>query len=380
MTDSSPSAEQQASKSVQAEQEAGKSTRPDPVRRWTRIVLGICIALFFWYVISDRIAPYTDQARVRGYIVQIAPRVSGTIEEVNVGVNQIVEANDLLFTIDPSDFELAVERAEADLEAAGQETGADTNAVAAAQARLTEALAALEYHKEQAARYERLAATGAVSQVAEDRTRTSLLKAQADVNGAEAELEQARNQLGKEGAENVRIRSALAALNQARLDLARTEVRAPSRGVVTNARIDVGQYATAGKPLVSFVSLRDVWIEAYLRENSLGNVKVGDPVDIALDSAPGSVFHGEVASLTYAVRWSDQAAPGDLPTVTAPGGWLRDAQRFPVLISFVGDVPPGLRREGGQADVVVYTEASNFLFNGLGWLRIRLMSLLSYVY
>jgi multidrug resistance efflux pump len=213
-----------------------------------------------------------------------------------------------------------------------------------------------------------------------DRTQTSLLKAQSRVTNARAELDKAKEELGQEGAENVRIRAALTALEQARLDLARTELRAPSRGVVTNARIDVGQYATAGQPLMSFVSVRDVWIEAYLRENSLGNIKAADRVDIALDSAPGRVFKGEVASLTYAVKWNNNSAPGDLPTVTAPGGWLRDAQRFPVLIRFVGEVPPGLRREGGQADVIIYTEASNFLFSALGRLWIRLMSLLSYVY
>lgn len=380
MADASTDTEQQESKKPQSTQQTGEPTRPDPVRRWTRIVVGICIALFLWYVISDRIAPYTDQARVRGYIVQIAPRISGVIEEVNVGVNQIVEPNEPLLKIDPADYELDVQQAEAELEAAGQETGASTSAVAAAQARLTEALTELDYYEEQAARYEKLGETGAISQVAADRTRTSMLKAQASVTNARAELEQAKEQLGKEGQENVRIRSALASLAKARLDLARTEIRAPSRGVVTNARIDVGQYATAGKPLMSFVSLRDVWIEAYLRENSLGNIKEDDRVEIALDSAPGRVFPGEVASLTYAVKWSGQSAPGELPSVTAPGGWLRDAQRFPVLIRFVSDVPPGLRREGGQADVVVYTEASNFLFNALGSLWIRLMSLLSYVY
>jgi len=102
----------------------------DPVARWTRILLIVVAVLFLWYVAADRVAPWTDQARVDGFIVAIAPKVTGKVKKVKVVQDQLVEAGDVLAEIDPRTYELAVQRAEAELEIAGQETGASTASVA----------------------------------------------------------------------------------------------------------------------------------------------------------------------------------------------------------------------------------------------------------
>ena len=96
----------------------------DPVRKWTFILLGVAAFMMLWYMISDRVTPYTTQARVHALIVPVAPEVSGLITEVAVKSNQAVSAGDLLFSIDRSTYELAVETAEANLQAARQATGA----------------------------------------------------------------------------------------------------------------------------------------------------------------------------------------------------------------------------------------------------------------
>jgi multidrug resistance efflux pump len=119
-------------------------------------------------------------------------------------------------------------------------------------------------------------------------------------------------------------------------------------------------------------------VEAYLRENALGNVKPGDEADLVLDIAPGRVFRGVVASTGLGVDWGRATKAGSLPQISNPSDWLREPQRFPVVIRFADDEAKGLRREGGQADVIIYTQGSRAL-RPLGWLWIRVTSLLSYL-
>jgi len=93
----------------------------------------------------------------------------------------------------------------------------------------------------------------------------------------------------------------------------------------------------------------------------------------------GKVFRGRVSSVGFAVESASTSEVGGLASVESKSGWLRDAQRFPVIITFDDESASGLRRLGGQADVLVYT-SNNWIINTLGWLYIRLLSWLSYVY
>jgi multidrug resistance efflux pump len=348
------------------------------IRRITLIVLGLCAALFIWHVFADRFTPMTNEARVRGFVVPIIPQVSGYVIDVEMGLNRPVEQGHVLVKIDPTKYEAAVRKAKAALEQAGQEIGANTAAVGAAQARLAEARARLWNAEVQSKRILGVA-EGVVAKSQQDAARAALNQARASVRTAEAELNRAKHQLGAEGQANPRIQSALGALEQAQFDLAQTVIRAPSDGGVTNRRIDVGYFANPGKSLMTFVSKRGVWVEAYMRENCLGNIEVGDSAELTLDVAPGRVFEGEVVSIGYGVASGLTSTVGGLPKVEGRRGWLREAQRFPVIIRFKGEEAHGFRREGGQASAIVYT-GGNFILNGLGGLWIRISSLLSYVY
>lgn len=354
----------------------------DPVRRYTRILLVVAAVLFIWYVWTDRVAPWTDQARVDGFLVAITPKVSGKVKKVNVVQDQLVEAGDVLVKIDPREYELAVQRAEANFEIAGQETGADIAVVAAAEAALAEARAQRLKAEQDQQRIDRIYAQepGATSKGARDEARATRQSAIAREASAVAELNKAKELMGKRGEDNPRIRDAFAALEQARINLAETTLYAPSSGGITNLEVDVGHYAKKGVPVMTFVSFSKVWVEAYLRENSLANIKPGDPVELVLDVAPGRVFKGNVVSVGYAVQKATEGKVGQLVSVKGSGGWLRDAQRFPVVIHFDDEDVVGYRYMGGQADVQIYTEKSNVLLNTLGWIWIRFMSLMSYVY
>jgi multidrug resistance efflux pump len=212
-----------------------------------------------------------------------------------------------------------------------------------------------------------------------DKARAVVKQAKAQVDSARAELEKAKQALGVQGEANPRIRAAIADLKKAQLSLSRTSVLAPSKGGITNLQIEEGYYASTGIPLMTFIEFDNVWIQANMRENNIANIEPGDPVDIVLDVAPGKVFKGRVSSVGFAVDSAATGEIGGLATIEGKTGWLRDAQRFPVIITFEDDEAYGLRRLGGQADVLVYT-SNNWIINPLGWLYIRLLSWLSYVY
>ncbi|ADN77069.1 secretion protein HlyD family protein [Ferrimonas balearica DSM 9799] len=349
------------------------------VRNTSLSLLLLCTLIFVWYLGAERYTPNTDNARVRAYVLPLASQVAGRIDEIRVVNNQVVEQGEVVLRIEQERYQLAVRKAEADLALAGQEVGAGTANVASAQARLIEAVTNLNNIKADVARVLAVAEEGYVSQTDVDRARASLSNAQAGVDKAQADLEVAKQQAGIDDERNPKVQRALTALGQARLDLENTEVRAPRLGLVSNLRYDVGYYANPGQPLVTFISTRDVWVEAYLRENNLEHIAPGDPVEMVLDAAPGRVMKGEVVSVSYGVQFETGSAVGSLPDPVTTTGWLRDPERFPVLIRFTDEDSKGFRREGGQADIIIYTDQA-WLLRGIGWAWIRLLSLISYVY
>jgi multidrug resistance efflux pump len=163
------------------------------------------------------------------------------------------------------------------------------------------------------------------------------------------------------------------------LDLQRTTVVAPAAGVVTDVRVNRGNFAAPGAPQMTFVATEDVWVQADFTENNLGLVDRGDAVRLAFDVFPGRVFDGTVRATGFGVA-VDSAPLGSLPTIQNNRQWLRDAQRFPVIIDF--DMSPDEMRRlkvGAQVTAMVYASDSWF-FNTLGALYIRIGSILSYAY
>ena len=371
----------------QAPQEDGDTngegtTQGDPVRKWTFIVLGACVVLMVVYLVGDRITPYTTQARVHAVVVPIAAEVSGTVTDVAVTSNQAVFAGDSLFQIDRDRYELAVETARVNLQTARQATGVSTASVDAAAASVESARAAMIRAEQDAIRLRRIKDEdpGAISDRRLEQAEASLAVAKSQLAAAQAGLEKARQDLGESGDQNSRILAAQTALAQAELDLSRTAVVAPDDGIVTDVRVDRGNFAAAGAPLMTFLATGDIWIQADFTENNLGNIKRGDAVEIVFDALPGKVIEGTVRTTGFGVA-VDSAPLGSLPTIDNDRQWLRDAQRFSVQIDF--QLPEardrlGLR-VGAQASVIVYT-GNSWIFNTLAWIRMRLNSILTYAY
>ena len=348
------------------------------------IALGGLAVLLAWYIAADRITPFTGNARVKAVITPITPQVSGTVIEIAAQNGTIVESGALLAQIDPRPYEIRKARAEADLEQATQNVGAESADVASAQARLSRAETDLETEKLQSARVFDLEAKGLVAVAKGDESRRRLSEAEANVERARADLESEKAKLGDTGQDNPRIRAALSDLADAELKLGWTTLRAPARGIVSDLDIAAGSYATAGKNLMTFVDSTDIWIEAYLTENNIGRIKVGDPVEVVLDIHPGRILKGQIASFSAAASDGTNTTPGQPASVPRVSGWLRDPQRFPVRIILPGhtraDETDDLRFQlNGQADVIVFT-GNSALLNTIGRGYIRLVALFSYVY
>jgi len=362
--------------------ESPAAKQGDPVRKWTLIVLGACVVLMFFYLVGDRITPYTTQARVHAVVVPIATEVSGTVTNVAVNSNQGVSEGDMLFEIDRNRYELAVETAEVNLQSARQATGASTASVDAAAANLASVQAGRIRSEQDAIRLRRIKEEdpGAISDRRLEQAEASLAVSISQVAAAEASLEKARQDLGETGDANSRILEAQTALAQAQLDLSRTSVFAPDDGVVTDVRVDRGNFAQAGAPLMTFLATDDIWVQADFTENNLGNIKQGDRVEIVFDSLPGKVIDGTIRTTGFGVN-VDSAPLGSLPTIENDRQWLRDAQRFSVQVDFqLPDARDRLgMRVGAQASIIVYTGES-WLFNTLGWIKMRLQSVFTYVY
>jgi multidrug resistance efflux pump len=206
-------------------------------------------------------------------------------------------------------------------------------------------------------------------------------EARSKVSRAEADLRKAEEAAGDAGDANAQLRSARAAVEKAELDLERTKIVAPARGVVTDLRADVGNFAQAGAPLMTLIATHYVWISADMTENNLGHLDPGDEAAIVLDVLPGRVLKGRVRSIGGGVGSGQSSPPGTLPSVQNDRDWLRQAQRIPVVVELDRADLQKVRgvRVGGQADVLVFT-GKHPLLNLLAAAYIRVLSWFSYLY
>ncbi|MGV8888003.1 MAG: HlyD family secretion protein [Pseudomonas sp.] len=359
---------------------------PDSAKKGIKWVLLLIILSLAWYLLADRFTPYTQQARVGAFVIPVAAEVAARVTRVNVRNNQDVKAGEVLFEVDSQPYQIAVDRARADLESTRRQIGASTAGIASAQASLRAAQVNERKTRQDTQRLEGLYREdpGTVSVRLLEVSRANHEQAVSQVAAARAEIQRAQEQEGGSDEENALLRSAATALSKAELDLANTQIRARSAGLITDLRTDVGQFAAAGSPVMTLIAIRDVWISADMTENNLGLVKPDTAVAIALDALPGQIFEGRVRSVGYGVSVGQTPAPGTLPSVQNSRDWLRPAQRFPVIIEFSTDSMNTLResraiRAGGQAEVMAFPTQGNPL-NPLGRVFLGLMSWLSYAY
>ncbi len=347
------------------------------------VIAGVIALSLLWYLWADRYTPFTSQARIQGFVVGVAPKVSGLVTDVWVTNNATVAAGESLFQIDQSDYLIALERARAEYENVRNQVSAGDASVDAARAKLTAAEANAHKASQDYSRLQRLYEKdpGAISVRRLEISEASLASAQASVVAARADINRAIDSKGGDDvASNTLLRTASSGLARAELDLANTVIKAPQAGVVTDLRTDVGLFAAAGNPAMTLVATSSLWVVADYTENNLGHLRVGTPVEVTFDVMPGEVFSGKIQGIGLGISVAGATPAGQLPSVSNSRDWLRQSQRFPVEIVFTVDEKLNQNlRLGGQAAVIAYVDASGPL-HWLGQAYIRLMSWLSYAY
>ena len=364
--------------------ESNPSSAEKSVKKGALSVLLLIVLSLAWYLASDRYTPYTQQARIQGFVIGVAAKVSGVVTNVLVKNDQMVRQGQTLFEVDQSQYVIALNKAKSGLETTRKQIGAGTAGIESAQANLLAAEANAQKAQQDASRQERLYKEdkGAISVRRLEMSRASLKQAQAKVMGAMSEIQRAKEQQGGDDEDNAQLKAALSAVQKAELDLANTQVKASTGGVITDLRADVGQFASAGVPVMTLIAIQNYWVRAEFTENNLAYMKVGTPVDLVIDVLPGKVFSGKVRSIGIGVAVGQVPAAGTLPTLENSRDWLRQSQRYPVIIDVDEEYKEQIRdyvRIGGQVEVMAYSDKAT-LTKLIGKVYIRIMSYFSYAY
>jgi len=304
------------------------------------VVLGAAVLAFWVWNITER-HPRTDDATARANVVGIAPRVRGQISKLNVQDNQAVAAGDVLFEIDPADYQISLEKAKAALATLDQqiEVARSQDAqlkfqVKAAEAGVERAKAELKQAGDTLQRLEPLLTNGFAKADDVDRAATAKHVAAAALAAEEQRLNQAQIALSALATLTAQRAGAVAAVDLAALELSYCKVVAPFPGRVISLNISVGAYANAGLPVFSLLDTRKWYVMANFREAEIRHMAPGSEAIVYLSSASNRRFRGKVQGIGWAVVPEGEIdfPPGGVPYVKRELNWVRVAQRFPVRI------------------------------------------------
>ena len=307
-------------------------------------------------------APWTRDGTVRTYVVTMAPEVAGRTVELLVTDNQFVHKGDLLLVIDPTDYRIALEladvavsQAQANVQNFEAQITVQQAQVNASQAQVEQSQAALTFAEQQAARYQELAQRQAGTVQMEQQTASTLHQNQAALKNAKSVVALAERQIAVLKAQlssaHASVAQASAHRDQARVNLERTHIRSPANGWVTNLLVQLGDYTTVGRNVISIVNSDSFWVDAYFEETQLASVYENDTAQIKL-MGYGDIVRGQVAGVARGINVPN-AQPNDqgLATVNPIFTWVRLAQRVPVRIR-IEEVPDGLRLVAGMTATV----------------------------
>ncbi|CAN5612659.1 HlyD family secretion protein [soil metagenome] len=308
----------------------------------------------FWWLSGGRYVS-TDNAYVKAHIVQIAPEVSGQIRRVLTRDHASVAAGETLLTIESRPFRLALDSAEAELDAARTQVETLRATWRETVTELADAEARADYFQRQWQRQEELATKGVASASKRDESQNDARAAADRVRTVKERLRRVLTALNgdpkMQADEHPMVRDKTAARERAALDFARTSVRAPVEGVVVNLRLQQGEQVRAATPLFALVSASRPWVEANFKETELTHVKVGQKATVVLDTYPDTTGEALVESVSPATG----AEFAILPPQNASGNWVKVVQRLPVklrLLAHAGEPP---LRAGTTATVSIDT-------------------------
>ena len=291
-------------------------------------LLAICVGLYL-YAAGGRYVS-TDNAYVKANVIIISPEVSGRVTSVLVVDNQAVEANDVLLQLDSSPLEITLNRARAQM--AVIRTELESLRADYGETVVQEQLAKdkVRYLDRRYKRQRKLLKQGLSSEEKHDEAKHDLQVARREVQIIEQRVQRVLAQLaGNERLpvdQHPRYLTAQTTYDQAAVDLKATTIRAPASGIVSNMKLQVGEYAQAGKPVFSLIQNQPIWIEANLKETQLTHIQPGQQATIVVDAYPDKIWESVVSSIAPATG----AEFSILPPQNASGNWVKVVQRIPI--------------------------------------------------
>lgn len=319
-----------------AQEAKRKRSSKDGGRSLTRtivmlIVPAILILGGIYYYLTSGGSVSTDDAQVKQDVVSVSPQVNGQVVAVFVRNGSHVNRGDLLYRIDPQPYEVALEQAQAALATAQLQTTQLKTQAAGTGADIVGSEANLRIKQNAFARQAQLMRQGFTTRADYDTAFNDVKTAQQQLEDAKARAENAKAAIAP--GQQPQVAQAQAAVDKAKLDLGRTDVRATMDGVIANAdKLQVGQMAVEGVGMISLVHNASAWVEANFKEKDLARMAPGQRATIEVDAYGGEKFPAHVQSIG-AGTGSEFSL---LPAQNANGNWVKVTQRVPVRISFDG--------------------------------------------
>jgi membrane fusion protein, multidrug efflux system len=344
------------------EAEASKKRNPIPL-----LILAVILLVggfFGWRTWSfAQNHESTDNAQIEGDVFPVLPRISGQVTEVLVKENQLVKRGDTLVKIDPRDLEVRVAVARTALAAAQASVGAASAGVSAAQANVGTAQSTVGVSSALRDKLERDLKRNDYLLKEEVITRSEYDAAQANLRSTTAQRATAENQVAAARAQvsttqqqvavaNAVVKQRQADLDNALLQLSYTTLTASGDGYISKKNVEPGQVVQPGQNLFAIVSTGDVWVTANFKETQMTDMKVGQPVEVEVDSYPGVKFSGKVESISAATG----ARFALLPPDNASGNFVKVVQRIPVRVALDKPDPQHPLRAGMSVKAVVQTK------------------------
>ena len=309
-------------------------------------ILAVFLALFNYLTPSGRVT-------VAGRVVEVTPNVTGQIIAIPVKPNVPVKTGDVLFQIDPAPFQYKVAQLKASLAGARQQAEILKSNYEQATANVTGLTAQVEFNTKRNADIQKLAAEGANTEFqAQDRQNqyeTSL----AQLNVAKAAQQSAKLAVDSEiGGVNTTVAQIQAQLEDANWELSQTTIRAPADGYVTVVALSVGDRALQARSVMSFIVENEIIIVGMFSQNGFQTIKLGTPVDIVFDNAPGRIYHAKIMAIPKGVGQGQVAVSGTLARTNAIGG----ASAFPAEISVPDEMSRDSLRLGMSGNATAFAE------------------------
>lgn len=295
------------------------------------ILLLIAAGCLAWYLLYARYYETTDDAYVNANLVTLTPQIAGTVTQVAVDEGDYVEKGQPLVLLDPSDTEIALQQAEADLANTVRQVRGLYSTADNYRAQVAAKQVALQTAQSDYARRQKIFSTGAVAAEDLSHYRDAVTSARSDLAAAEQALKTNLAMVDDTVIDShPEIKSAVATLRQRFLDNARSTILAPVSGFVAKRAVQLGMRVDSGTTLMSIVPLDQVWVDANFKESQMNTMRLGQKVTLTADLYGDDVeYHGTIESLGIGTG----SAFSLLPAQNASGNWIKIVQRLPVRIT-----------------------------------------------